>query len=457
MKCILFSIVLLIVVTGTGCTDVSYYHNKGLAYKKRGDYQKAAEYYLIAAKKGNAPSQNNLGILYENGQGVKQDYNKAIEWYQKAVEQGDSEASYNLGNLYRTGLGIEKNLQKAYELYLYAAKKDDCPLAQYNLARMYEKGEGVSRDYNKAIYWFKLSAINNNTGAFFALGEIYSKAKGVKNQSKAFEWYKKGAERGNINAMTSLAYCYSEGQGINQNNTKAFEWYKRAAVKGQINAQHSLGYCFEKGLGIQRDIIKAKIWYEKAAEQGDEDSLLNLGLLSLEENNYPAAIDYLKKADRLESNDASILLASMYKYGKGVPIDLKKAESIYKKLLDKDFAPAQNGLAYLYATENKDLKEAEILVNKAIAKEPENPYYNGTLGWVYYKQKKYDKAVTQLEKAINLFPKENTEASAVDKDHLGDAYQALGKTKEAKEQWQKALKLTNDEEQKKKIAAKLEK
>jgi TPR repeat protein len=30
----------------------------------------------------------NLGLLYENGQGVVQDYAKAREWYQKAADKG---------------------------------------------------------------------------------------------------------------------------------------------------------------------------------------------------------------------------------------------------------------------------------------------------------------------------------------------------------------------------------
>jgi TPR repeat protein len=34
----------------------------------------------------------NLGLLYENGQGVAQDYAKAREWYQKAAELGEVNA-----------------------------------------------------------------------------------------------------------------------------------------------------------------------------------------------------------------------------------------------------------------------------------------------------------------------------------------------------------------------------
>ena len=39
------------------------------------DYSKALEYFQKAADLGCSGAFNNIGNLYENGQGVKQDYN----------------------------------------------------------------------------------------------------------------------------------------------------------------------------------------------------------------------------------------------------------------------------------------------------------------------------------------------------------------------------------------------
>ena len=41
-----------------------------------------------AALQGDAGAQNNLGVCYEYGEGVKQDYAEAVKWYQKAAQQG---------------------------------------------------------------------------------------------------------------------------------------------------------------------------------------------------------------------------------------------------------------------------------------------------------------------------------------------------------------------------------
>jgi TPR repeat protein len=81
----------------------------------------SADKYREAAEQGLAPAQYNLGVCYENGQGVEQDYTQAAQWYRKAAEQGLAEAQYNLGVCY------------------------------YN-------GDGVEQDYTQAVYWFRKAA-----------------------------------------------------------------------------------------------------------------------------------------------------------------------------------------------------------------------------------------------------------------------------------------------------------
>lgn len=60
---------------------------EGIAIEQ--DYQKAMEWYLLAADQELALAQLNTGDLYENGYGVPQDYDKAFEWYKKAADQGN--------------------------------------------------------------------------------------------------------------------------------------------------------------------------------------------------------------------------------------------------------------------------------------------------------------------------------------------------------------------------------
>ncbi len=70
--------------------------------------------YRKASEQGVAYAQNNLGIMYDKGQGVPQDYAEAVKWYRKAAKQGYGGAQYNLGLLYREGQGVPQDYVQAH-------------------------------------------------------------------------------------------------------------------------------------------------------------------------------------------------------------------------------------------------------------------------------------------------------------------------------------------------------
>ena len=61
------------------------------------------------AKQGNAKAQFNLGLMYYNGQGVRQDYVQIVKWFRKAAEQGFAQAQFNLGVMYDNGQGVRQD------------------------------------------------------------------------------------------------------------------------------------------------------------------------------------------------------------------------------------------------------------------------------------------------------------------------------------------------------------
>lgn len=61
------------------------------AFNNRKD-KEAFGWYSKAAEKGDAYSQLMLGIMYEEGLGVRKDLKKAAKWFLKAAEQGDTYA-----------------------------------------------------------------------------------------------------------------------------------------------------------------------------------------------------------------------------------------------------------------------------------------------------------------------------------------------------------------------------
>lgn len=72
--------------------------------------------WRAAANRGEAWAQFNLGVCYDNGDGVEKDLREAVRWYRKAAEQGDASAQCNLGWCYEAGIGVEKDLGEAAAL-----------------------------------------------------------------------------------------------------------------------------------------------------------------------------------------------------------------------------------------------------------------------------------------------------------------------------------------------------
>lgn len=76
----------------------------------------------IAALRGDAASQNTLGILYAKGIGVQKNFVRAENWFKKAGDQRFGPALYHLGVLYKTGPdGIRQDISKANDYFTASA------------------------------------------------------------------------------------------------------------------------------------------------------------------------------------------------------------------------------------------------------------------------------------------------------------------------------------------------
>ena len=141
-----------------------------------------------AAEQGLASAQNNLGVAYDNGEGVAKDLVEAVKWYGKAAEQGNAKAQFNLGVAYRNGEGVAKDVVEAVKWYGKAAEQGNAP-AQFNLGNAYSNGEGVAKDLVEAVKWYGKAAEQGNAKAQFNLGVAYYKGEGVaKNLVEGYAW-----------------------------------------------------------------------------------------------------------------------------------------------------------------------------------------------------------------------------------------------------------------------------
>jgi TPR repeat protein len=154
-----FLAVALVVSSGSVATAQDF--DKGLAAYDAGDLVTALEEWRPLAEQGVAVAQNNLGLMYEFGEGVLQDYAKSVSLYLLAAEQGYALAQYNLGNMYRTGRGVLQDYSEAFTWYRLASEQGYA-MAQSNLGAMYSFGHGVLQDNVKAHMWYNIGAANGN-------------------------------------------------------------------------------------------------------------------------------------------------------------------------------------------------------------------------------------------------------------------------------------------------------
>jgi TPR repeat protein len=170
----------------------------------RKNYPEARRLYDQATAAGYAMAINNIGGIYEGGEGVTRNYAEAVRWYSKAVASGEPIAMVNLGWLYEHGQGVAQDLAEARRLYETAAKAG-VPAGMNNLGLLYLRGQGVPRDYAQARKLFEQGIALGDAANMNELGIMYVEGDGVpKNLKIARQWYEKAAALGLPQARQNL-------------------------------------------------------------------------------------------------------------------------------------------------------------------------------------------------------------------------------------------------------------
>ena len=240
--------------------------------------QESVECFQRAADLGHAAAQEQLGMLYNNGEGVPENYRTAFHWYFMAANQGYARAQNAVADCYRAGLGVERDYAKAVEWYCKAGD-NGYTHAYSTLASWYEKGDGVPQDFEEALRWLTKSAEAGNSGAALLLGWRYQLGKNVpRDNAQAAKWLRIAAEHGDSKAAHGLGLLFLAGRGVELNEAEAVNWCRRAAQKDYAPAQCQLGKLYLEGRGLNRDVAEAAAWFHAAADQGDVEACELFGL-----------------------------------------------------------------------------------------------------------------------------------------------------------------------------------
>lgn len=98
------------------------------------------ENLLFAESNGFTPSITELGVIYYDGTLVEKDLQKAFEYFKRSALKNDPLAQNNLGWMYEHGEGTEINIEKA-EYWYRIASENGFELATKNLNKLNNTSE----------------------------------------------------------------------------------------------------------------------------------------------------------------------------------------------------------------------------------------------------------------------------------------------------------------------------
>ena len=182
------------------------------------------------------------------------------------------------------------------------------------------------------------------------------------------------------------------------------------------------------------------------AHQPNDRLLLGvLGDLYKDRMRLDEAVSFYTKAIRLQRAAKDKAALSKTLFSRASVYDAmgwqEKAEDdlIEANALSSDDALMLNYLGYMWLDSDKNIDQAVDLIKKAHELAPDEAHIMDSLAWAYYKQGNYEKALEYAEQSVDLLP-----YSSMVQSHLGDIYQALGRSREASYQYHKALELKSD-------------
>ena len=112
---------------------------------------------LARARAGDAAAQLEVGVRYQEGDGVVRNDRTASQWLAKAAAHGGAEAEFQYAMALLAGRGVVQDYQSAFKWMSKAAHQGYAP-AQYQLGQLYQFGTGTAMNKPQAYLWYNVAA-----------------------------------------------------------------------------------------------------------------------------------------------------------------------------------------------------------------------------------------------------------------------------------------------------------
>ncbi len=194
----------------------------------------------------------------------------------------------------------------------------------------------------------------------------------------------------------------------------------------------------------KKDLPGAEANLRKAIQldKNNVDALEKLGKVQVQEGSVDQALALYQQSIKDNPREVGfyILCGELYEAKK----NWDQAKSLYQQALviSPDNPLASNNLAYVILEQGGNVDVAMGMAQTARRGMPDSPNAADTLGWAYYQKGIYQSAINQFQEALRLAEKRGGPDDADLHYHLGLAYQKTNQTALARQQLEKAVKLS---------------
>ena len=194
----------------------------------------------------------------------------------------------------------------------------------------------------------------------------------------------------------------------------------------------------------KKDLPGAEAALHKAVEldKNNTDALEKLGKVQVQEGATDQALALYQQSikDNPRETRFYILAGELYESKQ----NWDQAKTMYQQALsiEPDQPLASNNLASVMLEQGGNVDVALAMAETARRGMPDSPDAADTLGWAYYQKGIYQSAISQFQEALRLGEKAGAPDDAVIHYHLGLAYQKANQNALARQQLEKALKLS---------------
>jgi cellulose synthase operon protein C len=259
---------------------------------------------------------------------------------------------------------------------------------------------------------------------------------------------------------TEAMKFYQQALGMDPSSTDGLQGLMRAyiaqkqadqaiaAARAQIaKVPNSSGFYDLLGTALfeqKQDFAGADAALHKAIEldKNNSDALLKLAQVQVAEGSISQALTTDLQSIKDHPRDISFYILAGAMYEKQSNWD--QAKAMYQQALNiqPDSGLASNNLAWLMLEHGGNVDVALAMAQTARRGAPNSPQAADTLGWAYLKKGVYQSAIDMFQESLRLSEKNGASDDPDVHYHLGLAYQKTNQPSQARQQLERALKIS---------------